>query len=769
MTLRRSTLPCLASVLAAVALALALPAAAQDMVVYDDDLGAGWQDWGWCTRDFANGAPVHAGTASVAATWGAWEGLYFQRGNLRRTDWIALDFWIHGGASGGQQLDVAFVRAGAPVGSVPLAAYAPGGSVPPGTWTHVTIPVADFSLASDFDGLWLQDTTGGGQPQMFIDDVTLVASGIPPVPVTVSIQPALDRRPVDQRIFGVNSGQPGSDLPYPLRRWGGNATTRYSWEDDVSNRAMDWFWLNVANPDPGTLPDGSSSDVFIDASRAAGADVMLTVPTIGWTPTDRSPRWGFSVARYGAQQATECTVQPAACNPDAGNGIAPGGAFIAFNDPHDTSREILPDFVTRWMEHVATHSGPDAVRLFSLDNEPMLWSSTHRDVHPNRLGYDELWQYTLDYASAMKTQDPGALILGPSSWGWCDYFWSDLDGCGNSAGGDYAAHGPLLEWYLQSVANHEQLTGTRLVDMLEIHYYPQSAGVALSDDESPATQALRFRSVDSLWDPGYTDESWIGTPVRLIPRMKEIIAGYLPGIPLAITEYNWGRDAGISSALAQVEVLGVFAREGVDLATRWEAPAPGTKVEDAFRLYLDYDGAGARVEGTSVRASSSDRSVVEVFGFEAPDGRVFAVLVNETDRSEDVPITIEGASDGPAPVYGFDGATAFGPMGSAVIAGELTTLTLPPLSARLVVATRGCAPPAEATLLMLTKAGASMTSTWTPDAGGIDGVLHEDVAANGAFLGVALSGAAPLDVPLPPGDRYYLVASRNACGEGSLR
>ena len=144
--------------------------------------------------------------------------------------------------------------------------------------------------------------------------------------------------------------------------------------------------------------------------------------------------------------------------------------------------------------------------------------------------------------------------------------------------------------------------------------------MALSDDESAATSARRLRSLRSLWDPTYVDESWIGTPVRLIPRMKEWIAAELPGTKLAITEYSWGNDDGLSSALAQAEVLGIFAREGVDIATRWVAPAAGSLVEDAFRLWLDYDGAGARVAGASVRATSSAPDAVSGYAVEAPGG-----------------------------------------------------------------------------------------------------------------------------------------------------
>ena len=53
------------------------------------------------------------------------------------------------------------------------------------------------------------------------------------------------------------------------------------------------------------------------------------------------------------------------------------------------------------------------VLFYNLDNEPMLWNSTHRDVHPQPLSYDELRDRTYTYGAAIKAADPGAKTLGP--------------------------------------------------------------------------------------------------------------------------------------------------------------------------------------------------------------------------------------------------------------------------------------------------------------------------------------------------------------------
>jgi hypothetical protein len=526
--------------------------------------------------------------------------------------------------------------------------------------------------------------------------------------VTVNVDPNADRRPISPRVYGVNFGSlaQAGRLHWPVRRWGGNAVTRYSWQDDINNRASDWFFYNIENPNPnpGELPNNSASDHFIDETRSTGGGVLLTVPTIGWTPIDRNRRWGFSVAKYGAQQQTECTATgfPPWCQPDAGNGLRTSGADVTGNDPGDTSRAVGPGFVTSWMQHIASRvgsAGAGGVRFFALDNEPFLWPSTHRDVHPQKTSYDEMWQRTRDYAAAIKAQDPNAKVFGPADWGWCAYFFSALDGC--SPGPDRAAHGNLdfLDWYLKQVADYYVASGVKLVDYLDVHYYPQASGVALSDDESVATSAKRLRTVKSLYDPAYLDESWINDmgmgPVKLIPRLWAWIDGRFTGAAaaarpgIAVSEYNWGNDNGPSSTLAQAEVLAVLGREGVELATRWVAPEDGSRVEDAFLLYLNYNGAGGAVTGDSVRATTTN--VDQVGAYAVRNGGTLYTLT--PCRVVDTRTTPPGPYAGPALSAGgtrsFDLAGRCGIPATAKAVSLNVTVTAPTTIGNLALSPAG--------------------------------------------------------------------------------
>lgn len=683
-------------------------AAAQNLIAYDDIFENGFQDYSWAPPALYNPAEtavVHSGADAISFAAANFEAVYFYLpAGIDTASYSGLDLWVNGGAIGGQSVSLSLVnQAGASIGTPqPLSSYT-GGTIPANTWVEVQASFASLGVTSGvFYGFWFQDTTGlpegAPQPTMYLDDISLTA--IPTGPVSVAVDPTANRLAISQLIYGVNFGDPAQAayMHWPVQRWGGNSTTRYNWMTDVENLASDWYYENYPQPTPtpGTLPNGSTADIFIDDARAAGAQPLITLGNIGWTPKETTQpagpvNWGFSVGKYGAQ----CSVDP--FYPDAGNGVLPDCLTdIAGNDPLDTSTAVDQSWATAWMAHIESRvgtAGQGGVKFFALDNEPMLWNSTHRDVHPSPTTYDEMWSKAQAWASAAKVQDPNAQILGTSEWGWCGYFWSALDGCAN--GTDYANHGNtyFTDWYLQQMHAYDTANGVRLLDYLDLHYYPQSTNVALTDDESAATSALRLRSLKSLYDPTYVDESWIGLAgfqggiIRMIPRMHDWVNNNYPGTKLAISEYNWGgvNDTGESSALAQAEALAIFGREGLDLATRWVAPVPGSFVEDAFKLYLNYDGIGSQVTGTSVQATSSSVDSVGSYAIENVSNRLFILLFDKNTAATDVSIGSPIGFAQPAHMFGFDTVNRLTDFGIVNPSGGAFAMTLPARSARMLI------------------------------------------------------------------------------------
>lgn len=676
-------------------------AARGDVTVFGDALAGGWQDWSWggVTRDFARTNPVHAGARSIGVTYtGGWSGL--QLGRNDAVDISGLDrlrCWVHGGSGGGQAVEI--VVGNHLTGASVNLAITPTANA----WTQVDVPLDGLGTTQVTYLYWF-NATAGAQATFSVDDVTFVASGLPtPTPPGPVAGPALQvdagsgRHPISDFIYGMNFADEAlaTALRLPVRRWGGNATTRYNWRTDTSNRAADWYFENIPNdnPNPAALPDGSSSDRFVEENLRAGAETLLTVPLIGWTPRGRAYGCGFSVARYGTQQSTD------PWQPDCGNGVRADGSEIIGNDPADVSDAIGPDFVQDWMVHLIGRYGTAAqggVRFYNLDNEPMLWADTHRDVHPDPPSYDELRDRTVAYAAAIKATDPSAETLGPAEWGWSGYFWSALDAAPGGAWWnnplDRLAHGnlPLTAWYLQQLAAYQQQQGVRLLDYLDLHYYPQASGVSLSGAGSAATQALRLRSTRSLWDPTYVDESWIGEAVRLIPRMRDWVAQYYPGTRLAVGEYNWGALDHINGALAQADVLGIFGREGLDLATLWDPPTAAEPGAFAFRMYRNYDGSGAGFGETGVAATSADQAALAVYAAErAADGALTILAINKTAQPQTSTLTVAGFSPGGAArVYRYapTNLAAIERLADVTLSAGGTSLTFAPQSITLLVA-----------------------------------------------------------------------------------
>ncbi len=662
-------------------------AASRTTNLYHDALATGVRDYSSAAHGLAQSVVAKSGKA-IAFDPDRRLALYFAPSvGIDAASVSALTLWVNGGISGGQRIRVALFVDGVVGEGVDLGAYTSGGAIASGRWEQVTIPLADMDAAGKvIEGLWLQDESGGDQAVLYLDDIAFAGSAravstrsSPAVPVPaggqIIVQPTADRWPISPQVYGVSFGERAvaDKYHFPVRRWGGNHASRYAWDVDVANRANDWFYMNVPedNPDPGSLPDGSAADRFIDEALETGGDPIITLPVLGWVPKDRLPHVSFSVQKYGSQESQ---------NGDAGNGIRPDGSAIAA-DPNDTSRPVGPDYVTDWMAHIAGRVGSAAeggVRYFALDNEWTLWPETHRDLHPQKVTYDEMWQKTVDYGNAVKAKDPAAQIFAPMAWGWCGYFYTS----GECAGGpDHDAHGDFIPWYLDQICSYQKQTGVRLVDYLAVHYYPQAEGVYQGNNRD-----ARLRAPKSLYDANYVDESWIAQPIALIPRMHEWIGEHCPGTKLAITEYSFGGEDDITGALAQAEALAIFGRERLDMGVKWTAPNPGVWLEDGFGIFRNYDGAGATVAGDSVRATSWNADAVSSYAIR--DGKkLYVMLFNKQSQGQQVDVTIDGGATGTVSFYGFDEGQRLGARGSAAIDGQSFMAQLPALSATLAVLT----------------------------------------------------------------------------------
>ena len=454
--------------------------------------------------------------------------------------------------------------------------------------------------------------------------------------VTVTCQVGSTGSPISPLIYGVAGADPATltALGATLNRWGGNPADRYNWVvGHAWNAGRDWEFRNL-NYTGGT---GNSADNFVASTLAAKSVPLMTVPALGWVAKDtNNNHQSTGVPKEGGPPAAPGSSAIAGYDPRANQAATSAQSLatkpVPLSDPPDPNAAAV--YQDEWIHHLVDRFGPapKGPTFFAIGNEPDLWSTTDTDVHPVRMSYEAMVATYEQYAMAVKAQDPNARLLGPDSSGWTAYWYSALDrGDDNySTHADRNAHGgqPFLAWWLSQIAKHDRAAGVRTLDYLDVHYYPQAPGVD-SSAADPATQLLRIRSTRSLDDPNYSDESWIGEPVNLIPRLKSWIAANYPGTKLAITEYRWGGEKDASGGVALAVVLGIFGRDGVDMASYWQSPLTDSPAGAAFRLYRNYDGHGAQFGDRSVPCQSG-ASQVAVFGGKHSDtGEVDLVLANE--------------------------------------------------------------------------------------------------------------------------------------------
>jgi hypothetical protein len=318
--------------------------------------------------------------------------------------------------------------------------------------------------------------------------------------------------------------------------------------------------------------------------------------------------------------------------PGCGNGLTPGDSVIT-----PTLSEILRIHVANsttlqqgWIQHLTSTFGPASkggVGIYAMDNEPSGWGNTHRDISPGQITYQYLVQRTEQYGSAIKSVDPTALLAGPEDFGWAVY----VGNYQQNPGGLWNAW-----YYLQQMQQYEKTNGARLLDMFTEHFYASPPGVVTFDGTpgTAAVQAARLRSTRSLWDSTYKEENWIGQwypPIQLIRTFHKWVNEYYPGTKIGITEYNWGGLNSVNGALAQADVLGIFGRESLDLATLWGPPQTSWIGANAFRIYRNYDGAGSKYGDTWVSSTSAGPDTLALYGAQrTSDSALTLIAINKT-------------------------------------------------------------------------------------------------------------------------------------------
>lgn len=510
----------------------------------------------------------------------------------------------------------------------------------------------------------------------------LSSAGWAALNIDFTIDTTQDRTPISPYIYGANYSL-GEDENIAARRTGGNRLTGYNWENNFSNAGNDWYHSNDNYLVSG-LPwaqqqiPGICLTKFQDSCLAAGEYSLVTLQMAGFVSAD------------GDGTVTEVQTAPS----DRWKEVVyakPAPFCDPAGEPNvDDDYVYMDECVNFLVDTYGNASTPMGVKAYSLDNEPALWPSTHPRIHPNQTGCAELVNRSVALSSAVKDVDPTAKIFGPALYGFAAYnSFQDAPDWSSVKNG----YSWFIDYYLAQMKLAETMQGRRLLDVLDLHWYPEAIGdgerITNSLPSYSRTNAeARMQAPRTLWDPDYIEDSWIAqwfsSYLPLLPEVQNSIDTYYPGTALAITEFTYGAPEHFSGGIAMADALGIFGKYGLFMSSYWGDS--NVYVSAAYKIYRNYDGSNSTFGDTKVNATMSDKENSSIYAsiFGEDDTQLHIIVINKNyDES------INGSFDINSPsVYASGRVWAFNSTSSVIseitpvssITGNSFSYTIAPLT-----------------------------------------------------------------------------------------
>jgi hypothetical protein len=434
--------------------------------------------------------------------------------------------------------------------------------------------------------------------------------------VTYNINTDVNRTPISKYIYGTNST---GDANYTVVRSGGNRLTAYNWENNFSNAGSDYGPYHNDNLMSSSTTPGKAISDFRNSCITNKQDSIVTLQMAGYVSADKNGNVNL---------ATEAAPSPRFKKVV----FAKGAAFCSPpGSPVTTDANVYMDeFVNFLVKKYGYAGDPNGVKFYCMDNEPDIWSdgnrgATHPEVHPLDPCCVEYKDKSVAISTAIKNVDPNAQMLGPVSYGFGGYL--DFQGASDwtSLKSPYGSNGWFLDYYLDKMKVASNTAGKRLLDALDVHWYPEARNNALpypdgnritEDVRTTEMYNARMQAPRTLWDPAYVypngeiswvNQSWDMQYLPIIPRLKSSINTYYADTNLAITEYNYGAQTHWSGGIATADVLGIFGKYGIYIASYWFDYGPAPYVNAAIKIYTNYDGAKSKFGDTEVYATDSNK------------------------------------------------------------------------------------------------------------------------------------------------------------------
>ena len=429
-------------------------------------------------------------------------------------------------------------------------------------------------------------------------------------PVTITIDAAGARRPVSPYIYGKNnslSDAPGrplsttewqrlSDLGIRMfRENGGNNSTKYNWRLKLSSHP-DWY-NNVYAHDW----DYAARSLQEHIPSAQGMWAFQMSGKVAKTSTVNFNDWGYNRSQWWEGVGQNLCGGGKVNTAGGTDALVEGNPDLYLVDwPADSAAGILD----HWFGNGGIGLDSTKIRYWNMDNEPEIWEGTHDDAWPEQPSAETFMQMYFEMAKKARAKFPGIKLVGPvtcNEWQWYNYSGSRVNYNGNA----YV----WLEYFILRIAEEQKLTGVRLLDVLDLHFYP---GETNSGDlvqlhrvffyttyNYPGANGVRRLGAGG-WDTKITKE-------YIFERCRYWLEKYIGpdhGVTFGVSEIGINGDNPNVTACWYASTLGEFARQGVELFTPWSWK---TGMYEVLHLFSRYG------KETYLAGSSSEEEFVSAY------------------------------------------------------------------------------------------------------------------------------------------------------------
>lgn len=429
------------------------------------------------------------------------------------------------------------------------------------------------------------------------------------IQVNVEIYAQQEKTAVSPYIYGRNncfsnvSGSPTSAGEIALykdaglrfaRENNGNNATKYNWKKKISSHP-DWY-NNVYDHDW----DYAASTI---EKQMPGLQTMWAFQLIGKVADNKINNfndWNYNQSKWWSGV----------------NQNLAGGGVVNQNGGSKATKDGNPDlYLKNWNADSTTAIlnhwfSPGGLGLkvqnnlyWSMDNEPEIWNGTHDDIMPSLLSANDFMSKYFDVAKKARAKNPNIKLCGPvvaNEWQW--YKW----------GGETLKINGInycwLEYFIKRVADEQKASGIKLLDMVDIHWYPSETADAevlqlhriFYDINYDYPGANGLFTIYGGWDINQKKE-------YIFKRINDWLDKHFGkdhGIETGMTECDLkGSNPNITSVL-YASVLGTFAKNGVDVFTPWSW---NTGMWETMHLFSRYS------KNFSIKSTSSYETAVSAY------------------------------------------------------------------------------------------------------------------------------------------------------------